>query len=203
MTLTQSARNPLRRTCRLAMGKRTVGKLYTEITEDLRAWVGQQRLFFVATAPTAGGHVNCSPKGTDSLRILNPQEVAYLDLTGSGVETIAHLQDNGRIVIMLCAFEGPPKIVRFHGIGQVYALGTAAFDQYLPYFNPMAGARAIIHVRVTRISDSCGNGVPLYDFQGERGIIEKWAEHKGEAGLTQYRQLKNRVSIDHLAGLEG
>ncbi|MBD0335890.1 MAG: pyridoxamine 5'-phosphate oxidase family protein [Cyanobacteria bacterium Co-bin13] len=178
-----------------------MGKLYSEITPELRAWVEQQQIFFVATAPASAGHVNCSPKGTDSLRVLGPQEVAYLDLTGSGVETIAHLQENGRIVIMLCAFEGPPKIVRFHGLGRVYPLGTADFDHYLQHFDAIPGARAIIHVQVTRISDSCGNGVPLYAFQGERRIIEPWAEKKGEAGLEQYRQLKNSRSLDQLPGL--
>jgi hypothetical protein len=178
-----------------------VGKIYAEITPELQAWVAAQKIFFVATAPTAEGHVNCSPKGTDSLRVLGSQEIAYLDLTGSGVETIAHLQENGRIVVMLCAFEGPPKIVRFHGLGRVYPLGTAEFGQYLRHFEAIPGARAIIHVQVTRISDSCGNGVPLYAFQGERGIIEPWAEKKGEVGLREYRQLKNSTSVDGLVGL--
>lgn len=165
--------------------------------------MAQQRLFFVATAPAADGHINCSPKGTNSLRILGPHELAYLDLTGSGVETIAHLQQNGRIVVMLCAFEGPPKIVRFHGIGQVYRLGSAEFDQYLPHFEAIAGARAIIHVQVSRISDSCGQGVPRYEYQGERQLLEPWAEKKGADGMRQYRQLKNSVSIDQLPGLDG
>ncbi|HEY9734962.1 MAG TPA: pyridoxamine 5'-phosphate oxidase family protein, partial [Trichocoleus sp.] len=145
-----------------------MGKVYTEITDELQAWVEQQKMFFVATAPTGEGHVNCSPKGTDSLRVLGPNEVAYLDLTGSGIETVAHLQENGRIVIMLCAFEGAPKIVRFHGIGKAYPLGTGDFEHYWPHFQPIPGARAIIHVQVTRISDSCGNGVPLFEFKGER-----------------------------------
>ncbi|MBD0266793.1 MAG: pyridoxamine 5'-phosphate oxidase family protein [Cyanobacteria bacterium Co-bin8] len=178
-----------------------MGKLYSEITPELRAWVEQQKIFFVATAPASAGHVNCSPKGTDSLRVLGPHEVAYLDLTGSGVETIAHLQENGRIVIMLCAFEGAPKIVRFHGLGRVYPLGTANFDRYLEHFEAIPGARAIIHIEVMRISDSCGNGVPLYSFEGERQIIESWAEKKGESGLEQYRQLKNSRSLDQLPGL--
>ncbi|HEY9762076.1 MAG TPA: pyridoxamine 5'-phosphate oxidase family protein [Trichocoleus sp.] len=179
-----------------------MGKLYSEITDDLRTWVEKQKIFFVATAPLAlEGHVNCSPKGTDSFRVLGPQTVAYLDLTGSGVETIAHLQENGRIVIMFCAFEGAPKIVRFHGIGTPYLLGTPEFEHHCQHFEVIPGARAIISVQVNRISDSCGNGVPFFDFKEERNIIEKWAENKGEEGLTQYRQLKNRVSIDQLPGL--
>lgn len=179
-----------------------MGKLYSEITNDLRVWVEEQKIFFVATAPSAlEGHVNCSPKGTDSFRVLGPQTVAYLDLTGSGVETIAHLQENGRIVIMFCAFEGAPKIVRFHGVGKVYLLGTPEFDHYCQHFEEIPGTRAIIQVQVTRISDSCGNGVPFFEFKGERNVIEKWAENKGEEGLTQYRQLKNRVSIDQLPGM--
>ncbi|HEY9880711.1 MAG TPA: pyridoxamine 5'-phosphate oxidase family protein [Leptolyngbyaceae cyanobacterium] len=179
-----------------------MGKLYSEITDELQHWLSQQKVFFVATAPlSAEGHINCSPKGTDSFRVLGPQTVAYLDLTGSGVETIAHLQENGRIVIMFCAFEGAPKIVRLHGVGEAYLLGTPEFDHHSQHFEMIPGARAIISVQVTRISDSCGNGVPFFDFKGERNIIEKWAENKGEEGLIQYRQLKNRVSIDQLPGL--
>lgn len=178
-----------------------MGKIYAEITDDLRAWVEQQKMFFVATAPTHQGRVNCSPKGTDSLRVLGPNEIAYLDLTGSGIETVAHLQENGRIVIMLCAFEGAPKIVRFHGMGEAYPLGSAGFERYCGHFPPTPGARAIIRVRVSRISDSCGNGVPLFEYRGERQIIEPWAEKKGEEGLRQYRLLKNSASIDQLAGL--
>ena len=137
-----------------------MGKLYDEITADLADWLGQQRVFFVATAPiAAGGLLNCSPKGMDTLRILGPREVAYLDLTGSGIETIAHLRENGRIVFMFCAFEGPPKIVRFYGTGEVFARGTPDYERLRMLFPDHPGARAVIRADLTRIGDSCGYAV--------------------------------------------
>ena len=112
-----------------------MGKEYTEIDEGLARWVEQQKLFFVATAPISGdGMVNCSPKGRDTLRILGPREIAYLDLGGSGIETVAHVKENQRIVVMLCAFAGPPKIVRFHGRGEVFERGDPGFDELVSGF---------------------------------------------------------------------
>jgi len=180
-----------------------VGKVYDGISPELAAWLGQQRMFFVASAPLdAGGFVNCSPKGLDSFRILGPREVAYLDLTGSGVETIAHLRENGRIVFMFCAFDGPPKIVRLHGTARVAEPGTAEHEELRPHFGDHPGIRAIIRASVTRISDSCGYAVPRYQFTSERDTLTRWAEAKGEAGLDHYRREKNARSIDGLPGLQ-
>ena len=181
---------------------RSVGRV-ENITDALRQWIEAQRIFFVATAPlSAGGFVNCSPKGLDSLRILGPSDVAYVDLTGSGAETIAHLRENGRIVLMFCAFAGPPKIVRLHGTGRVVREGTPEFEQMRPAFRDYLGTRAIVRVAVTRVSDSCGYAVPLYDFRAERDTLTRWSETKGQEGLQRYRNQKNAVSIDGLPALE-
>src|SRR5687767_10044393 len=133
-----------------------MGKVYDALDDGLRAFLAEQRVFFVATAPSADGHVNLSPKGYDCFRVLDDHTVAYLDLTGSGVETIAHLRDDGRITLMFCAFTGPPKILRLYGRGEVIEAGAAGFDALAAGFPPLPGARAIIRVRVDRISDSCG-----------------------------------------------
>lgn len=181
-----------------------MGKVHDGIDDDLRRWIEQQHVFFVATAPLAAdGHVNCSPKGLDSLRILGPREAAYIDLTGSGAETIAHLRENARIVLMLCAFVGPPKIVRLHGRGTVLEPGSGAFDRLREAFPNHPGTRAIIHVDVTRVSDSCGYAVPLMDFRSDRPTLNKWAESKGPDALETYRRQKNAVSIDGLPALAG
>jgi hypothetical protein len=158
---------------------------------------------FVGAAPLArDGLLNCSPKGMDSFRILGPREVAYLDLTGSGAETIAHLGENGRIVFMFCAFTGPPKIVRLHGTGSVVPAGTAAFDALRKLFPDHPGARAIVRASLTRIGDSCGFGVPRYDYVAERDTLARWADAKGMDGLTRYRREHNLRSLDGLPGLE-
>jgi hypothetical protein len=178
-----------------------MGKTYTAINADLRRWIEQQPMMFVATAPLSGeGHVNCSPKGGDYFRILGDREVAYLDLTGSGIETIAHLQENGRVVIMFCSFIGPPKIVRLHGRGQAIYPSDPDFEPLAKLFPPHEGTRAIIRVQLSRISDSCGFGVPLMAFSRHRDHCDKWTAAKGAAGLVAYRQQKNRVSIDQLPG---
>ena len=160
-------------------------------------------MFFVATAPLSGdGLVNCSPKGMDSFRILGPTTVAYLDLTGSGVETIAHLKENGRICVMFCAFDGGPKIMRFHGQGAVHELGSAEYEKLAPQFEEIAGARAIIVVDVKRISDSCGWGVPLYDYKEDRQTLRLASEKEGPDGMSAYREKNNRQSLDGLVGYE-
>src|SRR5579864_9076394 len=138
-----------------------MGRTYETLDSGLVAWIERQHLFFTATAPGTGGHVNCSPKGLDTLRILGPCTVAYLDLTGSGVETIAHLRDNGRIVLMFCAFEGPPKILRIHGCGDAIQAGDDRFQDLIQPFLPLdsaisAAVRSIVRVEVERIADSCG-----------------------------------------------
>ena len=180
-----------------------MGKTYDEITPDLAAWIARQRVFFVATAPLkADGLVNCSPKGLDTLRVLGPRAVAYLDLTGSGIETVAHLRENGRIVLMFCAFEGPPKILRLHGRGTVVTPADPAFADLRPRFGPQQpGERSLVHVGVTRISTSCGFGVPRYDFAGERDQLTRYAQSKGQAGLAEYRAKKNAWSVEGLPGL--
>jgi hypothetical protein len=179
-----------------------MGKLYETITAELADWVGRQHLFFVATAPLAqDGHVNCSPKGLDTLRILGPRRVAYLDLTGSGAETIAHLRENGRIVLMFCALAGPPKIVRFHGTATVADEASAGWAMLRAQFPDYPGVRAIIVAEVDRISDSCGFGVPIYEHVAERDTLERWALAKGSDGLPAYRREKNARSIDGLPSL--
>lgn len=176
-----------------------MGKTHDVIDETLAAWIGQQRLFFVSTAPLSDtGHVNCSPKGGDAFRVIDPLTVAYQDLTGSGAETIAHLRENGRIVILFCAFDGPPRIVRLHGRGEVLEPGDADFEKLASRFPPNIGTRAIIRIAVTRASDSCGFGVPLYEFRGERDTLDKWAAAKGPNKIREYQQSKNLHSLDNL-----
>jgi len=180
-----------------------MGQTYDAIDQRLAAFIEAQHVFFVATAPAgAGGHVNLSPKGLDSFRILDPHTVAYLDLTGSGVETIAHLRENGRITIMFCAFEGPPKIVRLYGRGSVLRAGEAAFDELATRFPDHPGKRAVIRVAVERVADSCGYAVPRYRYDGERAQLLDWAERKGPDELERYRREKNARSLDRLTGID-
>lgn len=179
-----------------------MGKIFDTITDTLKDWIAHQKIFFVATAPLSeNGHVNCSPKGLDSFRILDERTVAYQDLTGSGVETIAHIKENKRIVIMFCAFDGPPKIVRIHGEGEVIEPDHPEFSVISKEFPERLGVRAYIKVNATRISDSCGYAVPLYEYKKDRDVLDKYAENKGEEGLKQYREEKNRLSLDDLEGL--
>jgi len=178
-----------------------MGKRYDTLSSDLQAWISQQKMFFVASAPLrADGHVNCSPKGADTFRVLSERKVAYLDLTGSGIETVSHVQENGRIVVMFCAFEGPPKIVRLHGKGEVIYPDHPNYSLLSQRFPLRLGARALIRVIITRISDSCGFGVPRFDFVGQRDTMDRWAEKKGAEGLAAYREEKNRTSIDGIPG---
>jgi len=179
-----------------------VAKVYPEIDEVLRRFIQAQSVFFVATAPlNAGGHVNVSPKGLDTFRILGPKTVAYLDIFGSGVETIAHLRENGRIVLMFCAFQGPPKVLRLHGQGRVIEPHEAGFADLQSHFPVYEGTRAIIVVELTRISDSCGYGVPLLKYEAERPNLPAWCHKRGTEGLKIYRQEKNRQSVDGLPGV--
>jgi hypothetical protein len=181
-----------------------MGKLYDEIDEALRGFLEAQRMFFVATAPLdAAGHVNLSPKGLDSFRVIDRRIVAYLDLTGSGIETVAHLRENGRIVLLFCAFEGPPKIVRLHGRGEVVEPGDPRFESLAARFPSFPSTRSVIVIALERISDSCGYGVPLYGYEGQRSQLVNWAERKGADGVLRYREDNNRRSIDGLQGLKG
>jgi hypothetical protein len=178
-----------------------MGRVLEAITDELAEFIGAQRVFFVATAPTDGGHVNVSPKGLDTFAVLDPNTVAYLDLTGSGVETVAHLRENGRITIMFCAFDGKPNIVRLYGHGEVLPIGEPSADALLPRFGAYPGARSVICVQVDRVSTSCGYGVPLLSYEGERDQLTTWADRRGPDGLVEYREEKNAVSIDGLPGL--
>lgn len=176
-----------------------MGKVYEGISDELAAWVARQPMFFVGTAPLApSGHVNVSPKGLDTLRILGPARVAYLDLTGSGAETLAHVRENGRIVILFCAFSGPPKIVRFHGRARAVTPRAPHWADLRARFAEHPGARAIIDVEVTRVSDSCGYGVPSFGAPAQREALDLWTQKRGAAGLVTYRQQKNARSIDGL-----
>jgi hypothetical protein len=179
-----------------------MGKTLSAIDEAARQFIAAQHIFFVASAPLdPAGHINLSPKGLDTFRILSPTTVAYLDFNGSGVETIAHVKENGRIGLMFCAFEGPPNILRLYGRGRVVEPESAEFAVLLEKFPAHAHPRSIIVVEVSRISDSCGYGVPLFQYEGEREQLVKWAGKKGVAGLQSYRERKNERSIDGLPGV--
>ena len=190
-----------------------MGRTYDGIDEHLRGWIERQPMFFVGSAPRDDdGHVNISPKGPiDSLRVLDPHTVAYLDVVGSGAETIAHVRENGRIVVMLCAFEGPPRILRLHGRGQVHTPLSVDFDQLLArceFAEPTVAAarRAVIVVDVRRVADSCGYGVPLMTFDRLRPHQDAWAEKKvrvgGDAALRDYQREKNARSLDGLPAVD-
>ncbi len=178
-------------------------EIHPEMSPKHIAWIEKQKMFFVGTAPLSGdGHVNLSPKGGDSFRVLGPLEVAYLDYTGSGAETIAHLRENGRMVIMFCAFEGPPQIFRLHGKGTVHLKGTAEYEKLATQFPENPGARAIIKLDVKRVADSCGYSVPFYEYQGNREVLNNWSSKKGEDGILAYQQEKNVTSIDGLPSID-
>jgi len=176
-----------------------MAKLFATITDELAAFIRAQPLFFVASAPLdAHGHINLSPKGLDCFHILGPQQVAYLDLTGSGNETSAHLAENGRITFMFCAFAGPPRILRLYGRGRVVLPHTSAWSDLTTHFPHYPGMRQIIVADVTRVQTSCGFGVPLMDYVGQRDTATRWAEAKGEEGIAAYQREKNMLSIDGL-----
>lgn len=179
-----------------------MGKLFDTITPQLQEWIAHQKMFFVATAPlTENGHINCSPKGLDSFRIIDDTTVAYQDLTGSGIETIAHLKENKRIVIMFCAFDGPPKIVRIHGHGEVIEPEHPEFETMNAQFPKRDAVRAYIKISAKRISDSCGYAVPLYEFKEDRDVYDKYCERKGEEGMNKFKKEHNTKSLDGLKGL--
>lgn len=177
-----------------------MGRTLTTIDDATRRFIQSQHMFFVATAP-ANGHINLSPKGLDTFRVLGPNQVAYADFTGSGVETIAHLRENGRITIMFCAFDGGPNILRLYGKGRFVEPTDSEFKALAAQFNVNSLLRAIIVIDVSRVSDSCGFGVPLYDFKGHRNQMCEWVEKKGETGVREYQQRKNAHSLDGLPGL--
>ena len=193
-----------------------MAKVFDEIDAKLEAWIADQPLFFVATAPAGdGGLINLSPKGyPGTFCVLGPRRVAYIDTVGSGIETIAHLRENGRIVVMFCAFAGPPRIVRLHGTGAVVQAGEPRFAELASHFDlPVIGTtvpdealRSIIDVDVMRIGDSCGFGVPLMRHEGWRPHGRDWADNRlrkvGPAALADYQREKNATSLDGLPGID-
>lgn len=189
-----------------------MARRYDRIDDHQRAWIARQALFFVGSAPRADdGHVNVSPKGPiESLAVLDDHTVAYLDVAGSGAETIAHLRENGRIVVMLCAFDGPPRILRLHGRGEVVLPDEPRFAALVEqggFAQPAVASarRAVIVVHVERVSDSCGFGVPLMRYEGTRPHADAWAEKRvrvhGPEAIADYKAEKNAVSIDGLPAL--
>ncbi|MBD2449368.1 pyridoxamine 5'-phosphate oxidase family protein [Nostoc sp. FACHB-152] len=176
-----------------------MAKLFESITEELQEFITAQHLFFVGTAPLSStGHVNLSPKGLDCFRILSPHRVGYLDLTGSGNETSAHLQENGRITFLFCAFTDTPLILRLYGKGCVILPNSPDWDSTYSLFTQLPGTRQIIVADIERVQTSCGFGVPMYEYQGQRQILVDWASKKGEEGVREYQQKKNLMSIDGL-----
>lgn len=182
-----------------------MGKTHARLDDKLQAFIRAQKMFFVATAPMgADGHVNVSPKGYDSFAILGDLEVAYLDLGGSGIETQAHVQENGRITIMFCAFDGPANILRLYGQGEAFDFDHPDFPELMKLFPGYDRARAVIRIRITRIQDSCGWGVPFYEFKGERDQLKRWVDNIGsDAEWRERRYARNSESIDGLPGLGG
>jgi Pyridoxamine 5'-phosphate oxidase len=176
-----------------------MAKVFDTIPDDLADFIREQPIFFVASAPlSASGHVNLSPKGMDCLRVLTPNRVAYLDLTGSGNETSAHVAENGRITLMWCAFSGPPRILRLFGQGRTALPGSVDWAALRSLFPDYPGARQVILAEIDRVQTSCGFAVPLMDYAGERNALVKYAKTTGEEGLARYRQENNAISMDGL-----
>lgn len=179
-----------------------MSKTYDRLNESLVAFIGRQKMFFVATAPLSkDGSVNVSPKGYDSLAIIDDHTVAYLDLGGSGIETHAHIRENGRITLMFCAFEGAANIVRVYGRGESLTFDDPDFASRMTLFPAFDRARGIIIVHIDRVSDSCGWGVPLFDYRGDREQLRRWAENKPPAEWAEHRYASNAFSVDGLPGL--
>ena len=177
-----------------------MGKVYDRLDERLRSFIAAQKIFFVATAAN-GGTVNVSPKGYDSFAIIDDKTVAYLDFGGSGIETFAHVRENGRITLMWCAFEGAANILRIHGHGEAVAFDDPGFAELLALFPGFDRARSVVRIRIERISDSCGWGVPFYEFKGERDQLKRWVDNRPEDEWRERRYASNAKSIDGLPGL--
>ena len=176
-----------------------MAKFFDTILDTHKAFIEKQKIFFTASAPlSAEGHVNLSPKGMDSFRVLSPNRIAYMDIVGSGNETSAHILENGRLTIMFCAFDGPPNIMRLFGKGYTVLPDDEEWPQLAPLFELQLATRQIIVADIHKVQTSCGFSVPYYEYLGERDHAQKWAEHKGADGLELYKQEKNRVSIDGL-----
>ncbi len=174
-----------------------MAKFYSELDASLCEFIHQQHIFFTATAPIAG-RINLSPKGIDTFRCLDFQRVAYLDLTGSGNETAAHLSQNGRMTVMFCSFTDRPLILRLYGSGEVVWPQTPDWDNLIDRFPDLPGKRQLIVVNIESVQTSCGYGVPLYELQQERTNLIDWANKKGVDGVKSYQLQKNHTSIDGL-----
>jgi hypothetical protein len=179
-----------------------MGRVLDHIDEPIRSWIKRQHMFFVGTAPSEGGRVNLSPKGLDSFRVLTDTRVAYLDITGSGAETIAHLRDNGRITFMFCSFDGPPNILRIFGSGTVHLRNSDGFEELRPLFPERRAIRSIITADIERVQDSCGFGVPKMEFIEDRNRMDTWAANRTDDDIAEYWIEKNSVSIDGLPALD-
>jgi hypothetical protein len=176
-----------------------MGKLHPYIRPADQEFIDRQHMFFVATAPLSPcGRINLSPKGLDCFRVLSENKVAYMDLISSGNETSAHTLENGRITFMFCSFEGSPNILRLYGKGFAVLPGTEEWQMYAPHFTLYPSTRQIIVAAIDLVQTSCGFGVPLFEYAGERTIHFEWAEKKGEEGLKEYMQEKNLKSLDGL-----
>ncbi|HWN89478.1 MAG TPA: pyridoxamine 5'-phosphate oxidase family protein [Chitinophagaceae bacterium] len=176
-----------------------MGKEHSQINEEDREFIENQKLFFVCTSPLdENGHINLSPKGFDCFQVLSPGRVGYIDIIGSGNETSAHLLENGRITFMFCAFNGPPKILRLYGKGKTVLPGDDEWEELSKQFTILPATRQIIVADIFNVKSSCGFGVPLYEYTGERDHAFKWAEKKGPDGLEEYKKEKNMVSMDGL-----
>lgn len=180
-----------------------MGKTYEKLDDKLIAFIKAQKMFFVATAPLSqDGHVNVSPKGYDSFIVIDENTVAYADLGGSGIETLAHVNENARITIMFCAFEGPANIVRIYGRGRTLQFNHPDFEEEIGRFPPgHERARNIIYVDITSVSDSCGWGVPFYEFKGQRDQLQRYVDNKPVEEWRESRLTKNASSIDGLPGM--
>jgi predicted pyridoxine 5'-phosphate oxidase superfamily flavin-nucleotide-binding protein len=177
-----------------------MGKVHDQIDQRLRAFIESQQVFFVGTAPLSGdGHVNVSPKGLAStFCVIDDHTVAYLDLTASGAETIAHVRENGRIVVMFCSFSDKPNVVRLHGSGRVVTVYDDEYASWAARFPANPAARAVVVVDVARVSSSCGYALPLLTPESERDLLTPNMQRRGTEGILAYRRTKNRTSIDGL-----
>lgn len=180
-----------------------MGKVYEKLDDKLINFIRAQKMYFVGSAPLqSDGHVNLSPKGYDSLAILDEHTIAYLDLGGSGIETHAHILENGRVTMMFCAFEGKANILRLYGRGEVFDFNHPEYPNYLKLFPDYGKAREIIKVNITRIQDSCGWGVPFYEYKGDRDQLKRSENHRSYEEWVEHRYKTNAVSIDGLPGLK-
>lgn len=172
-----------------------MGKRYSELTDNDIQFIGRQKIFFVGTAASEG-RVNISPKGMDSFRVLSPSRVIWLNVTGSGNETAAHVQQDPRMTVMFCALDGAPLILRLYGTAKAVHHNDPEWNELYSLFDPLPGARQIFDLAVDLVQTSCGMGVPFFDYVGERDALNEWALKKGADGLTRYWEDKNQFSID-------